>query len=149
MDELRGPAGQRHPGRGRVQRLGREQHRGALAGRTTQGLEDLLAHGLELLAELAQREEGSLVLHVSHPDEDKRDVAGARVRKFFERLRDELRRADFSVVDAGWDFSFGEDSVLWYVLEPARLPAEYEREGPPLDAQEHVERFEEEVHAQT
>lgn len=98
----------------------------------------------ELLARLEEEDGASVVLHVAHDADDKRDVAGARVRKFFERLRDEFSRAGFSVRESGWEFLFGGESVLWYVLGPEQLPASYEREGPPVGEEEHAARFSEE-----
>ena len=86
----------------------------------------------------------SLVLLLTPPSDDKTDVAGSRVRKFFERLRDEFIRAGFTLEEADWHFEEDEPSTAWFVFAEEELPAVEEREGPPITQEEHAKRFREE-----
>lgn len=82
-------------------------------------------------------------LLVTHDADDKRDVAGSRVRKFYERLVDELSYAEFAPVDSGWEFSYQDKSIVWFVFDTLLLSEFERRQGPPLSEEEHVLAFQE------
>lgn len=84
-----------------------------------------------------------ILLEVSHPSDDKKDVAGARVRKFYERLGQEFVRAGFEVVRHDWHFAFTQSSYAWYCFAQLPLSKQQVQEGPPVEKDEHFERFSE------
>ena len=98
----------------------------------------------DLVNELAAREGFAFVLKLVPPGGDKRDVAGARVRKFYERLEDELVHAGFRVTSSDWYFLEDEPCIAYYVLAEEELAAVFEREGPPVSQEVHAQRFREE-----
>jgi tRNA nucleotidyltransferase (CCA-adding enzyme) len=81
------------------------------------------------------------MLYATHSSEDKRDVAGARVRKTYERVCDEIERDGFELVDSGWEFKYNQDSVLWFVFDTLQLSKTVRRQGPPVSESEHVIAF--------
>jgi len=72
--------------------------------------------------------------------DDKKDIAGARVRKAFERVMKAVREAGFSVVEDGWHFSL-EESAFWVCVSQVELSESYERQGPPVSQHVSAERF--------
>lgn len=96
---------------------------------------------LDALRKRLRDSSGAAVLvHVRTAGDDKRDVAGARIRKAFERLQAAFGRSGFSVLESGWHFSAG-GSVLWFVTREHSLPRLVEREGPPASQAADAERF--------
>lgn len=96
-----------------------------------------------LAKELEELPGPSFILRLEHDAEDKRDVAGGKVRKYYERLRDELERSDFTLIRSGWHFSYLDTSILYYSLEEHSLPRMREHEGPPVDHEEDIAAFRE------
>ncbi len=90
---------------------------------------------------LAKASGAAVLVTLRSPDDDKPDIAGARVRKAFERIESSLERAGFTVVERGWHFAHKEDSYAWYVTKEHSLPRLVERQGPPVSAKADAERF--------
>lgn len=82
-----------------------------------------------------------VLLSVRHPSDDKKDVAGARVRKTYERVVDELTRFGFAPVESGWEFMYQHTSFLWFGFEDVSLDEIEIRQGPPITQEEHSQRF--------
>lgn len=97
-----------------------------------------------LIEELADVDGYPLLLELDYDVDEKQDVAGARVRKFFERLRDELVRAGFEIVRSDWRFVSPPPAVAYFVLQQRKLSEFVERAGPPVSESVHANRFREE-----
>ncbi|MFT4250320.1 MAG: nucleotidyltransferase domain-containing protein [Candidatus Woesearchaeota archaeon] len=94
----------------------------------------------EALFARVQEASASLLIEVN-VDASKRDVAGSRVRKFFERVRDELVSAGFSFREADWFFAHQSSSFVWFILEKGVLSPRVLRQGPPVVDDQHCARF--------
>ena len=94
-----------------------------------------------LIQELSEVDGYPLLFELSFDADEKRDVAGARVRKFFERLVDEFVRAGFVVKRSDWHFSDQPPAVAYVVLEERELEEFFERSGPPVSESAHADRF--------
>ncbi len=86
------------------------------------------------------------ILKIS-PKETKRDIAGSKLLKFYERLLSYLKRNGFDVFDSGWDWP-NKDAYIWlYVTKNSisfvRKNPDVVREGPPKQRKEDVKRFKE------
>ncbi len=72
--------------------------------------------------------------------DDKTDVAGARVRKSFERLVSQVRLSGFDIVEDGWHFDH-TSACAWVCVAQEILEPSYEREGPPVSQETDAARF--------
>lgn len=88
-------------------------------------------------AKLAKR--GHLVRVKVKSGEGKEDVAGTKLVRAFEFVRDRLK--DFQVVDSGWVWDKKADGEWWFVLKTDELPKIEEWKGPPLEMKSAVEKF--------
>lgn len=71
----------------------------------------------------------------------KEDVVGAKILKVFEFISKGL--IEFEVVEKGWEWDKDKKALLWFKVKKDKIPAEYERVGPPLKMKEDVVRFKE------
>lgn len=97
----------------------------------------------KLRTRLAQHAGAETFIVVTHLNEDKKDVAGARIRKVFERLQDAFAQHEFTVVEQGWHFRYGGESLLWFVCREHSLPRLMKHMGPPVSQFEDAQRFRE------
>ena len=97
----------------------------------------------DLIRKLDEHPGASIILHVTHPPGDKKDVAGARIKKAFEKLRYSYERFGFNILEDGWHFTFNGDSTFWFSIEQHSLPRLTERQGPPVESNEAAKRFRE------
>ena len=67
------------------------------------------------------------------------DVAGTKLLKAFEFVRDVL--SDFGIKQAGWSWDKKKTGFFWFVLKTPRLQKTFVWEGPPLVIKQHVEKF--------
>jgi len=70
---------------------------------------------------------------------EKEDVAGTKMVRAYDTLKEKLTL--FNVIASDWEWDRKKDGVLWYVLKNARLPDTEERRGPPLDRDTDVNAF--------
>lgn len=68
------------------------------------------------------------VVHVTTLN-DKEDIAGTKMVKAFEFLKQQLN--PFGVKNAGWDWDKKKHASFWFILAKKNLPATEQRIGPP------------------
>ncbi|MBI1972997.1 CCA tRNA nucleotidyltransferase [Candidatus Woesearchaeota archaeon] len=85
------------------------------------------------------KKKGKVLYCAVKPLQGKKDVAGAKMLKAFEYLRDGLQRAGFKVVKAGWQYD--APSFCYFVLDKKPLAPVMLRVGPPLKHKEGVKHF--------
>ena len=90
-------------------------------------------------AAMKKKGKGLLVFVRAQTLARKEDVAGAKMVRAFEFLRDNL--AEFSMIDAGWEWDKKRNARFWFLLGKPLLPAIEERRGPPLRFKDDVKRF--------
>lgn len=74
------------------------------------------------------------------PLKGKRDIVGAKLRSFLDRLAETAEREGFKVEDKGWQWHSESRAEMWLVFS-GRLPKEREVFGPPLSFKENVAEF--------
>ncbi|MBN1645466.1 nucleotidyltransferase domain-containing protein [Candidatus Woesearchaeota archaeon] len=74
------------------------------------------------------------------PLNEKKDVAGAKVKKIFDYIIASLKKNEFTVLSADWEFR-PDNALLVFVVKDEILPLNKERRGPPLNAKYDVEKF--------
>jgi tRNA nucleotidyltransferase (CCA-adding enzyme) len=88
-----------------------------------------------------KRKNAKLICLKLEPLDGKRDVVGAKLLKSFEFMKRELFLHDFSVKDAGWDWS--EAALLWFIVENKSLSSKVKHYGPPTDKKDRLKHFKE------
>ncbi len=83
---------------------------------------------------------GKVIVVKGRPAGGKRDVAGSKVVKSYELMRDALSTYGFAIIDSGWDWDGKEDALLWYSIEGDISPV-VKVTGPPAEMAEHAKRF--------
>jgi len=81
-----------------------------------------------------------LVVVEAFPKKAKEDVMGASLLKAFEFISRALRKNDFDVKAAGWDWVKRKQACFWFITEKV-LPEKKLIAGPPLWNERHVKRF--------
>lgn len=69
----------------------------------------------------------------------KEDVAGAKMVRAFEYVRNAL--SDFGIKDANWEWDRKSKAYWWFKTKLDTLPATFDRKGPPLVMKDHVAAF--------
>ena len=75
------------------------------------------------------------------PIKGEKDVVGSKLLKVFGFVKKGFK--DFGVVDCGWEWKYGEDAKMWYLLEKKELKPTFVQEGPPLSYKPFVAAFKE------
>lgn len=88
----------------------------------------------------ALAKKGALVKVRATPTEGSDDIAGTRLLKLFEHARSALTAADFTVMNAAWEWT-AKDALLWYVTKERLLPATRRVDGPPVALAKHAAAF--------
>ncbi|MCM2325427.1 MAG: CCA tRNA nucleotidyltransferase [Candidatus Woesearchaeota archaeon] len=76
-------------------------------------------------------------------EQGKMDIIGSKVLKAFEYLKTELKKAGFSVKDAGWYWNKKFSALYWFTFKSDMLPDIREVAGPPTDMKEACKAFKE------
>lgn len=95
------------------------------------------------LVDLGQK--GAVIIKLV-PKEGKKDVLGSKLLKSYEFIKTGLQ--EYSVMDSGWSWEYGEDAILWYKVAKKKLDPTYVAEGPTLKQRPFVVAFKEK-HAST
>ncbi len=95
----------------------------------------------ELLARVKNRK---LILMRAKPIEDKIDIAGAKILKKFEQVKELLSEADFNILKADWQWDKRKDALLWIYLDSKRLSQVKRHWGPPVEMESHCVAFKKE-----
>lgn len=96
---------------------------------------------VDVLLRQKQNNENVFVIEVT-PQQGKRDVVITKVLKVFEFLHRHLQLYDFSVRIANW-FPDEHQCFMYFFIDKSELPKLIERQGPPLENFQGVERFKE------
>ncbi len=75
------------------------------------------------------------------PLSGKIDVVGAKIKKVFEYICTYLRKYDFIVYDAIWEWNKKNDAILLFDIDSQTLPPKRVVVGPPIRLQNQVEIF--------
>jgi tRNA nucleotidyltransferase (CCA-adding enzyme) len=68
------------------------------------------------------------------------DVVGTKVMKCFEHIETHLRKNDFKIIEAGWEFDT-KQSLLYYIIKKENLSDKIILYGPPTQKKVDAERF--------
>jgi len=71
----------------------------------------------------------------------KEDVVGAKLMKTFEYISKQLKKNEFLVVKAGWEWDKKSSSLFYFVFDKKPLSKDMVVSGPPLNRKEHVKAF--------
>ncbi|MBI4451304.1 nucleotidyltransferase domain-containing protein [Candidatus Woesearchaeota archaeon] len=82
---------------------------------------------------------GSLVRFDVVPIDAKEDVAGTKLVRVYEFIKEKLGM--FSVKDAGWEWHKKGPATFWYLLENRSLSSTWDFPGPPVERGPHVAAF--------
>ncbi len=85
------------------------------------------------------KKKGKILYCSVTPLKDKKDVAGAKLLKAFEYVKQELERLGFKIITAGWQY--GADAFFYFVVDKKPLTATMLRQGPPLKLEEAALHF--------
>jgi len=93
----------------------------------------------ELLRKMAGK--NSLLIVSTEPQQDKYDVAGAKLLKVYEHIKRHILINDFSLVDSGWYWDKKGPAMMWFITPGSLLSPKRIHIGPPLRAKEAAKRF--------
>lgn len=82
------------------------------------------------------KKKGAIIVHVT-PLDAKEDVAGTKMVRAFEYVRDSL--SDFGIKKAGWHWD--GSAVWWLYVKNETLPKKMEWKGPPINLPDAVKKF--------
>ncbi|MBD3304201.1 hypothetical protein GF343_03580 [Candidatus Woesearchaeota archaeon] len=85
------------------------------------------------------KKKGKLLMVEVDVPEGKEDPTGAKLMKAYHFIRKKLK--DFEPIEGGWSWDKQKKATFGYVLKKDRLPATYERQGPPAEMKEAVKEF--------
>lgn len=85
------------------------------------------------------KKKGKLVFIEADAPEGKEDPTGAKLMKAYNHIRKKLE--NFEPIESAWSWDKQKKAVFGYVLKKDKLPAEYERQGPPIEMKEEVQKF--------
>lgn len=85
--------------------------------------------------------DNSLFIFDIIPHEGKTDVVGGKLLKVYERLKGELLRNDFEVLDSDWDWDKKFNSSIWIISPDVELSETKKRVGPPVTARDNADSF--------
>jgi tRNA nucleotidyltransferase (CCA-adding enzyme) len=92
------------------------------------------------IKELKRRANGRILIVVrAKPLKGKDDVVGTKLLKVHEFIQLKLRKNDFSIIEAGWEY--GDESILYYIVGGHELSATVMRKGPPVKDSINSEMF--------
>jgi tRNA nucleotidyltransferase (CCA-adding enzyme) len=94
----------------------------------------------EVKEQFSDRDVRFITAHVTALSGNK-DRAGAKMRKAYRFLRDELKRQGFSLLTTDWHFDKKNKGHFYFALDTQDLPDTMEHIGPPLRATKHAETF--------
>lgn len=83
----------------------------------------------------------ALILMRAKPENDKIDVAGAKILKQFEFIQRALEENDFKILKMDWQWNKRDDALLWIYLNPRILPIVKRHFGPPIKMKQHARAF--------
>ena len=81
-----------------------------------------------------------VMIHLA-PPEGKDDIVGSKMMKVYEFLEQQAGRHHFTALYSDWQWNRKDDASIAFVFGGKPLPPTIEREGPPLFARQHVEKF--------
>ncbi len=88
----------------------------------------------------AKAKKECLVVLKAKPLKGKEDVIGAKVMKSFEHIKKHLKKHDFTLIEAGWEFE-EKKSTLYYIVKKEKLSDKVVLKGPPAREKVNVKRF--------
>jgi tRNA nucleotidyltransferase (CCA-adding enzyme) len=97
---------------------------------------------IDIKAVKASAKDGNnwLLMLKAKPLEGNEDVVGTKVLKCFEHLEKHLRKNDFNILEAGWEFD-PDKSLLYYIIKKENLSDKITLCGPPVKEKKDAERF--------
>jgi tRNA nucleotidyltransferase (CCA-adding enzyme) len=95
---------------------------------------------IDVKALKARAKQEWLALLKVKPLKGNEDVIGTKVMKCFEHIETHLRKNDFKIIEAGWEFDT-KQSLLYYIIKKENLSDEITLCGPPTQEKVDAERF--------
>lgn len=71
----------------------------------------------------------------------KTDVAGSKLLKVYQFIKQKLGEKEFKLKDLGWRWDKEKDALFWFIVDKKKLSAYQIREGPPKKEKIYVEYF--------
>ncbi|MBN2459575.1 CCA tRNA nucleotidyltransferase [Candidatus Woesearchaeota archaeon] len=81
-----------------------------------------------------------LLLLKVKPLEGNKDIVGTKVMKAFEHIEKQLKKHEFKVLEAGWEFGV-EQSIIYYILKKEKMKSTVVMIGPPAREKKDAKRF--------
>ncbi|MBI4144846.1 nucleotidyltransferase domain-containing protein [Candidatus Woesearchaeota archaeon] len=86
------------------------------------------------------KKKGAVLVHTKTVRE-KEDVAGTKMVKAFEFLKQRLLKNEFHLVDTGWNWDKKATGTFWFLTKEKTLPSTMKREGPPVKLEKNAKEF--------
>jgi tRNA nucleotidyltransferase (CCA-adding enzyme) len=98
---------------------------------------------LQAMKKEAEKKQQAMIIVKALPTHGKLDTIGTKIFKTHEFIQEELKRNNFTVEKAGWEWEEDQDkeAILWYMTKEKKLSATQEHAGPPLKRKEDVAAF--------
>ena len=81
----------------------------------------------------------NIILIIGKAKRKRKDIAGAKLLKFFEFIKKSLEGEGFKLTDCGW--SWDGKAYFWFVVEKKLLPMYKIHWGPPIKYKERLKNF--------
>ena len=89
-----------------------------------------------------------LIIIKAAPLRGKVDVAGGKLLKIYELLKEEIQKHDFKIIKTGWEWDKKNDAFMYFLFSRKPLPKTIQLKGPPLKIKQHLENFKK-IHKKT
>jgi len=90
---------------------------------------------------LEKSTKGKTIFIIADPIKAKEDVAGTKLLKVFDYLKNNLISYGFNLLDADWQWDSKARALFYFTYDKNPLPTEYEVTGPPTSMKEHTASF--------
>ncbi|KYK26255.1 hypothetical protein AYK26_05605 [Euryarchaeota archaeon SM23-78] len=81
-----------------------------------------------------------LIIAKAKPLKGKDDIVGTKIMKCFEHIEKHLKKNDFTVLEAGWEFDIKE-SIIYYIINKEKLSDKIVLKGPPVKVKINAKMF--------
>jgi len=85
---------------------------------------------------VAKKKKRKLIILQAEPEKRKIDIAGAKLLKKFELLKEELTKEGFKISEADWWWDEKGPALFWFYLDPKSLSKTKIHWGPPVSVKE-------------
>ena len=82
-----------------------------------------------------------LIIAKIKPLTGKADVAGTKLLKIYDFVKQQLQKNGFKIIKTGWEWDKKNETSFYFLFSKKRLPKNVEIGGPPLRIKAHAENF--------